>query len=81
VLKAWSSVEVVKFPASLQVNNAMMISGSLGITRDANTLVQYGLTGSALTVMPFAGDQSDAMTSVNTSANWLPGVGILAMIK
>ncbi|WP_056957019.1 BppU family phage baseplate upper protein [Lacticaseibacillus pantheris] len=80
-LAAWTSVEVVKFPSSLQIDNAMMISGSLGITRNANSLVQYGLTGSALTVMPFKGDQSDGMPDVPKDANWLPGVGILAMIK
>jgi hypothetical protein len=80
-LAAWTSVEVVKFPSSLQIDNAMMISGSLGITRNANSLVQYGLTGSALTVMPFQGDQSDAITTPPDNANWLPGVGILAMIK
>lgn len=80
-LAAWTSVEVVRFPSSLKIDNAMMISGSLGITRSANSIVQYGLTGSALTLMPFQGDQSDTITTPVASNDWLPGVGILAMIK
>lgn len=79
--KAWTATQVVTFPSSLKIDNAMLISGALGITRNANSLVQYGLTGNALTVMPFQGDQSDGMPDVPKDANWLPGVGILAMLK
>lgn len=80
-LTPWTSVEVVKFPSSLQINNAMLISGTLGIPRSASTFLQYGLTGNSLTVMPFQSKYSDAMGVPNANGNWLPGVGILAMAK
>lgn len=74
--KAWSSTQMVKFPDGVGINNAHILSGRLGITRNNSNHVQYSVNSDGLYIMPFV---SDLAYSPDTDC-WLPTIDIIATI-
>lgn len=78
-VKAWTRIQVLKWPTGVGIGNAHMLSGGFSWARNGNTIIEYDIQADGLYLTPFGSSNSVDLTYAANSS-WLPSVNIIATI-
>lgn len=74
-IKAWNTVQMVKFPSGVGIDNAHMLAGSVGMARNGKDMLQFSVSADGLSAMAFDHD-----LALPASGSWIPDIAIIATI-